>query len=163
MDRSRREFLTVGTGLFVALSFPLSLRQRIRVVRRTLPLMGTIAELQVAHRDERLAEDAIDAALAELFRVERTMTRFRSDSDIGRANLGAAREGVRITTATALVVATALRWASASEGRFDPAVGGRGEGGRDSGAGTGHRPRHGVSRLRLVSVAHSGRQCGIRP
>lgn len=123
MNGSRREFLTVGTGLFVALSFPLGLRQRLRLVRRSVPLMGTIAEIQVAHRDERMAEDAIDAALAALYRVERTMTRFRSDSDVGRANLGAYGEGVGITSATALVIATALRWASVSEGRFDPAVG----------------------------------------
>jgi thiamine biosynthesis lipoprotein len=85
--------------------------------------MGTIAELQVAHADERVAEDAIDAALAELLQVERTMTRFRADSDIGRANLGAAREGIAISAETALVIEAALRWASASDGRFDPALG----------------------------------------
>jgi thiamine biosynthesis lipoprotein len=120
---NRRDFLTLGVGLFVALSVPLGLRRRPLLVRRTLPLMGTIAELQVAHESEALAEDAIDAALAELFQVERTMTRFRADSDIGRANLGAARDAVPITPATALVLATALRWAEMSEGRFDPALG----------------------------------------
>lgn len=51
------------------------------------------------------------------------MTRFRSDSDVGRANLGAGRDGVPVTPETALVVASALRAASASDGRFDPAVG----------------------------------------
>lgn len=123
MDRSRREFLMLGTGLFVALSLPLALRRQLRVVRRTMPLMGTIAEIQVALHDPRLAEDAIDAAFAELLWVERTMTRFRPDSDIGRANLGAAREAVAVTPATAAVLAAALRWAQASDGRFDPALG----------------------------------------
>jgi thiamine biosynthesis lipoprotein len=85
--------------------------------------MGTIAELQVAHADERVAEDAIDAALAELLRVERMMTRFRDGSDIGRANLGAGREGIVISTETAAVLEAALRWSSASDGRFDPALG----------------------------------------
>src|SRR5512141_2959463 len=56
----RREFLTVGMGLFVALSMPVALRRRSRIVRRTVPLMGTIAEVQVAHADERFAESAID-------------------------------------------------------------------------------------------------------
>jgi FAD:protein FMN transferase len=119
----RREFLTIGMGLFVALSMPLALRRRVSLVRRTVPLMGTIAELQVAHADERFAEDAIDAALAELLWVERTMTRFQPGSDIGRANLGAAREGIRVTPATALVIAQALRWSLASDGNFDPALG----------------------------------------
>ena len=119
----RREFLTVGMGMFVALSLPVALRRRTTLVRRTVPLMGTIAEVQVAHRDPRFAEDAIDAAFAELQLVERTMTRFRNDSDIGRANLDAARDGVPITPATAAVIAAALRAASASDGRFDPAIG----------------------------------------
>ncbi|HEU5218633.1 MAG TPA: FAD:protein FMN transferase [Gemmatimonadales bacterium] len=123
MNRNRREFLTLGVGMFVALSLPLALRRRIRLMRRTLPLMGTIAEVQAAHADERQAEAAIDAAFAELEWVERTMSRFRPDSDIGRANRRAALEGVAVGSATALVVATALDWASATEGRFDPAVG----------------------------------------
>lgn len=122
-EPNRREFLTLGVGLFVALSLPLALRRRASLTRRRLPLMGTLAELQVAHPDERLAEDAIDAALAELLWVERTMTRFRADSDVGRANLGAARDGVGISPATATVLAAALRWAQASDGRFDPALG----------------------------------------
>lgn len=119
----RREFLTVGMGVFVALSFPRALRRHVSLVKRSVPLMGTIAEIQVAHRDERFAEDAIDAAIAELQWVERTMTRFRSDSDIGRANRGAGRDGVRVTRETAFVIAAALRASSVSDGRFDPAVG----------------------------------------
>ncbi|MFI5311308.1 MAG: FAD:protein FMN transferase [Gemmatimonadales bacterium] len=119
----RREFLTIGAGVFVALALPVALVRRIALVRRTVPLMGTIAEVQVAHRDERRAQDAIDAALDELLRVERTMTRFRGDSDIGRANLGAARDGVRISPATATVITAALGWSALSDGRFDPAIG----------------------------------------
>jgi len=119
----RREFLTIGTGLFVALSLPAALRRRTPLFRRTFPVMGTIAEVQVAHADARAAEDAIDAAIAELRWVERTMTRFSPASDIGRANAGAAREAVAVGPETALVVSRALDWASASDGRFDPAVG----------------------------------------
>jgi len=51
------------------------------------------------------------------------MTRFRDDSDVGRANLGAAQDGVRITPETALVIETALQWSSLSNGSFDPALG----------------------------------------
>jgi len=120
----RREFLSVGVGVFVALSLPAALLRRYTaLVKRTVPLMGTIAEIQVAHRDERFAEDAIDAAIAELQSVERMMTRFRSDSDIGHANLDAARDGVRVRPETALVIGAALNAASVSDGRFDPAVG----------------------------------------
>ena len=120
---TRREFLTIGTGIFVALSVPLSRRRPLQVVRRSYPLMGTIAEIQVAHRSERAAEDAIDAALAELLRVERVMTRFRPDSDIGRANLGAGRDGVVVSLETALVIEAALGWSVRSDGAFDLALG----------------------------------------
>lgn len=119
----RREFLTIGAGVFVALALPVALTRRVALVRRTVPLMGTIAEVQVAHGDERLAERAIDAAIDELAGVERLMTRFSEASDIGRANLGAARDGVRVSPATASVIEAALRWSSASDGRFDPALG----------------------------------------
>ena len=119
----RRELLTLGMGVFVTLSLPRALRRHTSLVKRSVPLMGTIAEIQVAHPNERFAEDAIDAAIAELQWVERTMTRFRADSDVGRANVGAGRDGVRVTHETALVIAAALRASSASDGRFDPAVG----------------------------------------
>ncbi len=124
---TRREFLTIGSGVFVALSMPLALRRRLPLVRRSIPLMGTLAVIQVAHRDARLAEDAITAALAELRWVEQTMTHFRPDSDIGRANLGAGRDGVAISAATALVIEAALHWSSVSDGNFDPAIGGASE------------------------------------
>ena len=120
----RREFVSIGVGVFVALSLPAAvIRRHVSLVKRNFPVMGTLAEIQVAHRDERFAEDAIDAAIAELERVERTMTRFKNDSDIGRANLGASRDGVRVTGETATVIAAALRASSLSDGRFDPAVG----------------------------------------
>ncbi|HEX8848925.1 MAG TPA: FAD:protein FMN transferase [Gemmatimonadaceae bacterium] len=121
---SRREFLAFGAGAFVVATIPLARRRRPHVIRRTLPVMGTIAELAVVHRDERHAHAAIDAAMEELQRVERTMTRFTATSDVGRANLDAARGPVRVGAETALVIAEALRWAEASGGAFDPAIGG---------------------------------------
>ncbi len=120
---TRREFLAIGGGVFVALSLPLALRRRLQLLRRSFPVMGTIAEVQVAHSDPRLAEAAIDAAMAELQRVERMMTRFQPDSDIGRVNLGAGVDGVVVSAETAFVIQSALAWSSVSDGAFDPALG----------------------------------------
>ena len=120
----RREFVTLGMGVFVALSLPAALlRRHIALVKRSFPVMGTIAEIQIAHRDNRFAEDAIDAAIAEVQRIESMMTRFKRESDIGRANLQAAHDGVRVSPETAVVIAAALHASSISDGRFDPAVG----------------------------------------
>lgn len=119
----RREFVGLAVGAFVVASVPLSRRRAPAVVRRSVPVMGTIAQFAVAHPDPRRAHAAIDSAVDELRWVERTMTRFTATSDIGRANLGAARDAVAVTPQTARVTAEALRWADALDGRYDPAVG----------------------------------------
>jgi thiamine biosynthesis lipoprotein len=51
------------------------------------------------------------------------MTRFTDTSDIGRANVLAARDGVVVDAETARVVEEAMRWARALDGRYDPAAG----------------------------------------
>lgn len=118
----RRRFLVLGAGAFVLLALPRAVRRSRRLVRRTVPLMGTIAEIAVAGVDEREAEAAIDDALDELRRVERLMSRFRPDSDVGRANRAAVGAAVPVSAASAEVLAAALGWASATEGRFDPGL-----------------------------------------
>lgn len=122
-ELGRREFVGLGLGAFVVAAIPLARRRPVGVVRRSMPVMGTIAQFAVVHRDPRLAHAAIDAAMDELLWVERTMTRFTDTSDIGRANLSAAREGVIVVPETAYVTSEALRWAGALDGRYDPAVG----------------------------------------
>ena len=121
---SRREFVGIGAGAFVIAAVPVASRRQRRLVRRTMPTMGTIAELAVVHRDPVKAHAAMDAAMAELRRIEAMMTRFRVSSDIGRANLFAADRPVTVSAETAFVVTAALRWAEASRGSYDPAIGG---------------------------------------
>jgi len=118
----RRGFLTLGIGAFVVASLPRARRGAV-VTRRTLPVMGTLAEVVVVGRDEQRAQGAIDAAMAELLYVDRTMSRFRPASDIGRVNAEGASRAVPIGEPTALVLSAALGWASASDGAFDPAIG----------------------------------------
>jgi len=118
----RRRFVAWGVGAFVVASLPLA-RRRQFTVRRQLPVMGTIAQFVVVDRAEARAHAAIDAAMEEMRWVERTMTRFTNTSDVGRANTGAKRGAVVVTTEAALVVREALRWAEETGGRYDPAVG----------------------------------------
>lgn len=119
---TRREVLALGVGVFVVGAVPFA-RSRTRLVRRTIPVMGTLAEVAVVHRDERYAHAAIDAAFAELRMVERRMSRYLDTSDVGRANARAAREGVPVSEETAAVLLRSLRWAEASDGAFDPCLG----------------------------------------
>lgn len=120
---SRREFIAVGVGALAVAALPRALKPERRLVRSTRPAMGTLAEIGVVARDRRRARGAIDAAMTELARVERAMTRFRNDSEIGRVNAAARATPVAVSAETARVVEEALRWAEASDGGFDPALG----------------------------------------
>ncbi len=121
---SRRDFISLGVGAFVVGSLPFAARGRRRLVRRTLPVMGTLGEMALVHRDESYAHEAMDAAFGELRRVEALLTRFRPDSEIGRANGGAKGEPQPISAETADVLGTSLLWARESGGAFDPCLGG---------------------------------------
>jgi len=121
MRPSRRDMLALGIGAFVVAAVPMA-RERRRLVRRSVPVMGTLAELVVVHRDEGYAHRALDAAVAELVRVDRLMSRFKSDSDVGRVNRLASRDGVAVSPETADVVRAALAWAAATDGAFDPSL-----------------------------------------
>jgi FAD:protein FMN transferase len=120
---TRREALALGVGAFVVLGTGVSTRARAQVVRRAVPVMGTVAEVAVVHRDAVEAHAAIDAALQELRRVEALMSRFDEGSDVGRANRRAVAEAVRVAPETAAVLRRALDWAEASDGAFDPCLG----------------------------------------
>jgi len=122
----RRGFIAFTAGAFAVAGVPLAMYRRATtptLVRRSIPVMGTIAEVAVAHHDASTAHAAIDAAFDALRWVETTMTRFTTTSDIGRLNTSAVGDPVLVDDATAMVVAEALRWSAATGGRYDPAVG----------------------------------------
>lgn len=120
---SRRDVLALGAGAFVVGLVPFARARSAQLVRRSFPVMGTLAEIVVVGCEGRRAHAAIDAAAAELRLVHRLMTPLEVTSDVGRANLGAAREAVAIRPETAEVLAEGLRIAEASDGRFDPCLG----------------------------------------
>lgn len=119
---SRRDFLTLAAGAFVVAALPVGGRAQRRLVRRSVPAMGAVADLAVVHADERYAQRALGAAVDELLRVEALMTRFRPDSDVGRANQARAGDPVAISADTHAVLEEALRWSSLTTGGFDPCL-----------------------------------------
>lgn len=120
---SRREFVSLGVGAFALAVAPGVLQPRRRLHRRSVPVMGTVADVAVVDGDGERAHRAMDAAFGALRRVEAAMTRFDDASDVGRANLEAFRRGTRVSRETGEVVREALGWARASGGAFDPCLG----------------------------------------
>lgn len=120
----RREFIALGVGALAVAAMPGLLRPEERLVRHTVPMMGTLAEIAVPARNGAAARGAIRAAVAELHRVESLMTRFRPGSDVGRLNAAPAGSAVAVSPETAEVVREALRWAHETDGIFDPCLGG---------------------------------------
>lgn len=119
----RRTFLALGVGALVVAAAPIAVARRGVLVRRTMPVMGTLAEFVVVAPDTAAAQTAIDAALEALQGVEVSMSRFAATSDVGRANRGAARSAVPVGEPTAAVLREAVAWAECSAGAFDPCLG----------------------------------------
>jgi thiamine biosynthesis lipoprotein len=119
---TRREFIGLGIGALAVSAVPL-LRRKDQVIRRTFPVMGTLAEITVVHPDRRYGHRAVDAAVRSLQSTHFTLTRYETTSEVGQVNDAAGERPMAVSAATASVVEESLRWARASNGRFDPALG----------------------------------------
>src|SRR6185295_16602993 len=62
------------------------------LVERTSNALGAAVKMSVWHRDKGSGEAALDAAFAELERVESVMSLYRAESQISRLNRDAALE-----------------------------------------------------------------------
>jgi thiamine biosynthesis lipoprotein len=90
--------------------------------RRCRPWLGAFVEIAA----DRL--DAVEAGFAAIETVHRLMTVHQADSDLSRLSLHGLDGPVPLHDWTALVLARALFWAEASDGDFDPTIGGRMQG-----------------------------------
>jgi thiamine biosynthesis lipoprotein len=121
----RRTFLrlTAGGGL-VVLGSGVTLLGGARTptwLRASRPAMGTRSTILLAHPSPPVGTALMQAALDDMTQVERQMSRFRADSDVGRLNADRER-WVAVAPATADVLHHALEMAHASEGHFDPCL-----------------------------------------
>ena len=92
--------------------------------RRARPLLGTLVDIRIDHDgiDRARALAAIEAAFAEVAEVHRLMSFHEAASDVSRINREASRAPVAVDPRTREVLALALAFARASQGRFDPTV-----------------------------------------
>jgi len=86
------------------------------------PAMGTLVHVSAAGPDATTAQQAVDAALAIVERVERLMSFHDPESDLSRLNREAARSPQIVHPWTWAVLRRSLRLAEASDGLFDITV-----------------------------------------
>lgn len=120
----RKTLLGVGLlGLLVALRFlprggpALELHRSVKVQR---PLMGTVWGMEVMHQgDAGPARKAVDAAFAELERIDRLMSEWKPDSPISQVNAAAGNAPVEVPAELRQMLERSLRYSELSHGAFD--------------------------------------------
>ncbi len=87
---TRRRFLALAAGACGPMCLGFRLAPPLRKVSRQSQALGSQVTMTVLHAEERVAQTALDAAFAELERVENVMSIYRPESQISRLN----RDGV---------------------------------------------------------------------
>jgi FAD:protein FMN transferase len=85
-------------------------------------VMGTMFRV-VAYGERMAAERGIDAALAEIVRLDEVMSHYRADSELSRLNREAASGAVAVDPGLYEIVGQSLSYSRLSGGRFDVTIG----------------------------------------
>lgn len=92
----------------------------VHLFKRSRPMMGTIYEITVAGETDAHAAPAVQAALAEIQRLETILSEWRNDSEISRVNAGAGNgQPVHVGPDTLAVVKAGIDVSRWSDGAFD--------------------------------------------
>jgi thiamine biosynthesis lipoprotein len=82
-------------------------------------IMGTNISVQLWCEDERLAEDAMDAVIAEMYRINALMSTWQDDTQLAAVNASAAEYPVSVSTELYGLVDRALDFSRTTRGAFD--------------------------------------------
>ncbi|MDB5132825.1 MAG: thiamine biosynthesis protein ApbE [Mucilaginibacter sp.] len=89
------------------------------VHKRVLRLMGNRFELSVVSEDELWARQCIDAAIAEISRIERLLTTFKDDSQTNQINGQAGIQPVKVDREVFDLIDRSLKISGLTQGAFD--------------------------------------------
>jgi len=82
-------------------------------------VMGTFAHLKSIARDPQTAKECVEAAFAELKKVDDLMSDYKSDSEISRVNRDAFERAVKVDESTFQVLQKSADFSRLSGGAFD--------------------------------------------
>ena len=93
------------------------------VLERTTYQMGTLLRVRVEATERSCGSVAVEAALAEVARLEGVLSSWTLESEIGRVNGAPPAASVELTAELASLLREAGEWVEQTGGAFDPAVG----------------------------------------
>jgi FAD:protein FMN transferase len=88
-------------------------------VQRTREMMGTVIQMTVLDVPEEQAGPVLDAAMAEMQRLENVLSEWRPDSEVSQINKAAGIRAVKVSQETLDNVRVGLEVANWSDGAFD--------------------------------------------
>ena len=90
-------------------------------VRRSRIMMGTVVEIMAAGQSSKTLEAAVEAAFAEMERLDKLLSRYNTDSEVSR--LSQSTNGGEVSLPTAEVLTLGLEISRKSGGAFDMTLG----------------------------------------
>jgi len=96
---------------------------RARVHGRTARLMGNIFEIKIFNNDPSYAEKCIDAAIAEIKRIEVLLTTFNPQSQTNQINSNAGIHPVKVDREVFELIERSIRISELTQGAFDISYG----------------------------------------
>ncbi len=92
--------------------------------RKPQRLMGNAFEITVVDTDEQRALAHIDAAIAEIQRIEQLLTTYKEDSQTNLVNRNAGAQPVKVDTEVFNLIERSIRISQITDGYFDISYGG---------------------------------------
>ncbi len=93
------------------------------IFKKSKTLMGTEMEITVVSADEKAAHKAIDAAFAEIRRIEELMSTYIPESQVSKINSAAGDKAVRVDKELLSLIKKSKEYAELTDGGFNIAVG----------------------------------------
>jgi FAD:protein FMN transferase len=93
--------------------------KQISLSKRVLKLMGNRFEITVVHHDDSFANECIDAAVAEIQRIEKLFTTFNDDSQTNLINRNAGIKPVQVDKEVYDLIQRSIKISQLTQGAFD--------------------------------------------
>ncbi len=100
-----------------------TVRKPLAIHKRAMRLMGNGFEISVVDNDAAVADTHIDAAVAEISRIEKLLTTFSDDSQTNQINRNAGIQPVKVDREVFDLVARSIKISTVTQGAFDISYG----------------------------------------